>query len=143
MGKSAVLLYGFIRELMASTNVFIAIRSHMFFLVLSLPILPVCWQDILPGMPVKYISETIQVDGNLDETNWEMAESASKFWQFSPTGLLPAQYPTTFRMLYNGNYFTECFTPGFRSINLKLTYRLNIWGVYRPGGAAIFKLKNR
>jgi hypothetical protein len=39
-------------------------------------------------------------------------------WRFAPLSDL--------YLVYNDNYFTETFAPRFRSINLKLTYWLNL-----------------
>jgi hypothetical protein len=39
-------------------------------------------------------------------------------WRFAPLSDL--------HLVYNDNYFTDNFAPRFRSINLKLTYWLNI-----------------
>ncbi|NNF74201.1 MAG: carbohydrate binding family 9 domain-containing protein [Flavobacteriaceae bacterium] len=55
----------------------------------------------IKSFTVKYISETITLDGKLDEKSWETAEIASDFWQYFPTDSLPAQQQAEIKMLYD------------------------------------------
>ncbi len=50
---------------------------------------------------VKFISETIIPDGNLDEPIWEKANSASNFWQYFPTDSVQAQQQSDIKMLFD------------------------------------------
>ncbi len=50
---------------------------------------------------VKFISETIIPDGNLDEPIWEKANSASDFWQYFPTDSVQAQQQSDIKMLFD------------------------------------------
>ncbi len=50
---------------------------------------------------VKYISETITIDGNLNESVWEQVAPATDFWQYFPTDTIQAQNQTEIRFLYD------------------------------------------
>ncbi len=50
---------------------------------------------------VKFISETIIPDGNLDEPIWEKANNASDFWQYFPTDSVQAQQQSDIKMLFD------------------------------------------
>ena len=50
---------------------------------------------------VKYISETIAVDGVLDEAAWGLAEPATNFWQNFPTDSLQAKQQAEIKMLFD------------------------------------------
>ncbi|MBU2527214.1 MAG: carbohydrate binding family 9 domain-containing protein [Bacteroidetes bacterium] len=50
---------------------------------------------------VRYIDESITLDGNLDEKIWSIAESASDFWQFFPSDTAKANQKTNIRFLYD------------------------------------------
>ena len=49
----------------------------------------------------KYISGIIQLDGKLDEPEWQTAEKGGEFWQFFPTDTALSVNSTEFRILYN------------------------------------------
>lgn len=53
---------------------------------------------------VKYISENIKIDGNLDEPEWQTADKGTDFWQFFPTDSAQTKYPTEFRLIYNDHF---------------------------------------
>ncbi len=55
----------------------------------------------LPKIKAKYIDSAIVLDGKLEESIWETAEASSAFWQFFPTDSITANYPTTFKILYD------------------------------------------
>ena len=50
---------------------------------------------------VKYIDDIIKVDGIMDESDWEIAESASDFHQYFPSDTTLALQQTDIKMLYN------------------------------------------
>ena len=50
---------------------------------------------------VKYINSTIVLDGNLDETVWNDADSATNFWQYFPTDSLQATQQADIKMLFD------------------------------------------
>ncbi len=52
---------------------------------------------------VKYISETPEIDGVLDEAFWETAESAHNFQQYFPSDSTLAQYPSDIKMVVDDN----------------------------------------
>jgi len=49
----------------------------------------------------KYITESIQLDGILDEDFWEAAEPMAEFQQYFPSDSVVADYPTHIRMAYD------------------------------------------
>jgi hypothetical protein len=49
----------------------------------------------------KYITSDIQLDGKLEETEWQSAEKGGDFWQFFPTDTALSVNPTEFSILYN------------------------------------------
>ena len=53
------------------------------------------------SITAKYTTEELDLDGNLNEPIWEMAETGSDFIQFFPTDSLSAIYPTTFKVIYS------------------------------------------
>jgi len=50
---------------------------------------------------VKYISEKIELDGNLSEDVWARAGAADDFWQFFPTDSVKAGQKTIIKFLYD------------------------------------------
>ncbi len=52
---------------------------------------------------VKYISETIVLDGNLDETSWSETKPATNFWNYFPTDSLQAKQQAEIKMLFDDN----------------------------------------
>ncbi|WP_343488462.1 DUF5916 domain-containing protein [Allomuricauda sp. d1] len=50
---------------------------------------------------VKYIDEPITLDGTLDESVWQRAESASEFHQYFPTDSVLAKQQSDIKMLYD------------------------------------------
>ena len=50
---------------------------------------------------VKYISETITLDGVLDEISWSQAESATNFWQYFPSDSVHAKQQAAIKMLFD------------------------------------------
>ncbi|TJY36353.1 DUF5916 domain-containing protein [Pontimicrobium aquaticum] len=50
---------------------------------------------------VKYIDSPIILDGNLDESVWSEAESATNFWQYFPTDSLQATQQADIKMLFD------------------------------------------
>lgn len=52
----------------------------------------------LPKLNVKYTSESITIDGVMDETVWEVAEKSTDFWQYFPTDSIRAKLPIYFKV---------------------------------------------
>ncbi|BAO76690.1 hypothetical protein WPG_2460 [Winogradskyella sp. PG-2] len=50
---------------------------------------------------VKYITETIVLDGNLNESSWSEAESATNFWNYFPNDSLQAKQQPEIKMLFD------------------------------------------
>jgi len=50
---------------------------------------------------VKYISETITLDGVLNEPAWSEAESATNFWQYFPSDSVQAKQQADIKMLFD------------------------------------------
>lgn len=50
---------------------------------------------------VKFIDTPINLDGNLDETVWKDADSATDFWQYFPTDSLQATQQADIKLLYD------------------------------------------
>ena len=50
---------------------------------------------------VKYITETITLDGILNEPAWSQAESATNFWQYFPTDSIQAKQQADIKMLFD------------------------------------------
>lgn len=67
------------------------------FLVVHL----VTGQETAKSLRAKYITEEIVLDGDLNEPAWQSAEEVGDFWQFFPNDSVPAQHPTTVKVLYN------------------------------------------
>ncbi|MCL6267951.1 DUF5916 domain-containing protein [Flagellimonas myxillae] len=72
-------------------------------LVLAMAILPLYLiaQSNEKSFTVKYITQPITVDGILDESVWEDAESAHGFQQFFPTDSVIAKQKTEIKMLFD------------------------------------------
>ena len=50
---------------------------------------------------VKFISNEITVDANLNEAAWKLADSANNFWQYFPLDSIQARNQTEIKFLYN------------------------------------------
>ena len=57
-------------------------------------------QESQLSLDASFISETITLDGKLDEAVWESAETGQNFWQYFPSDSIQAIYPTSFKVLY-------------------------------------------
>ena len=62
---------------------------------------PLFAQNSEKSFTVKYISETIVLDGALDDPIWEIAESANTFQQYFPSDSIPAKEQSEIKMLYD------------------------------------------
>ena len=69
--------------------VFLLTTSHLFS------------QKETKSVTVKFISETITPDGDLDEAIWEMAESADEFWEYFPLDSVLARKQSQIKILYD------------------------------------------
>ncbi len=76
------------------------IKTFWAFLFLCLS-LPLNAQKETKSVTVKFISETIKLDGNLDEPIWEMAESADEFWEYFPLDTIQARKQSEIKLLYD------------------------------------------
>jgi hypothetical protein len=74
-----------------------------FRLVLATTLFPLLFfaQTQSKSFTVKFINDPIQVDGVLDESVWEIAESAHDFQQYFPSDSTLAAQQTDIKMLYN------------------------------------------
>lgn len=73
----------------------------LFIIFLILRTFTAISQELSPVFQAKFIQEEIEIDGLLDEAVWNTAESSVSFTQFFPTDSRPAEYPTTFKILYS------------------------------------------
>lgn len=71
--------------------------------VLAITLLPLVLsaQTSTKSFTVKYISQPITIDGVLDESVWETAESAHDFQQYFPTDSILATQKTDIKMLFD------------------------------------------
>lgn len=61
-------------------------------------------QESQQRIQVKHISETIVIDGQLNENEWSLVASGSDFWQFFPTDSALSVNHTEFKLLYDDHY---------------------------------------
>ncbi len=80
---------------------------QMYFKVLCIAITVFCYtnsvfsQNTPRQLHAKYITEDIQLDGELKEAVWQTAEVADDFWQFFPKDSVKAAYATKVQIAYN------------------------------------------
>ncbi|MGA0896858.1 MAG: DUF5916 domain-containing protein [Flavobacteriaceae bacterium] len=79
-------------------------RKKQLVLLLSFSGLLVNAQTEKRSVFVKKIDQEILLDGILDEAVWDLADSASDFWQLFPTDSLKAQDITEVKLLYNDTH---------------------------------------
>ena len=53
------------------------------------------------ALNAKHITETIVLDGELNENVWQTADKADRFWQYIPKDSIPANYATTVQIAYD------------------------------------------
>lgn len=58
-------------------------------------------QPELKSFQVKYINDEIFLDGNLDESIWEAADTAADFWEYFPADSILAREQSEIKMLYD------------------------------------------
>lgn len=58
-------------------------------------------QQETKSVTVKFISDNIKPDGNLDEPIWGMAESADEFWEYFPLDSVQARKQSQIKILYD------------------------------------------
>lgn len=58
-------------------------------------------QTTSKSVTAKYITDEINLDGNLDESVWQEADETGEFWQFFPTDSVQAKQQTTVKILYS------------------------------------------
>ena len=58
-------------------------------------------QQETKSVTVKFISDNIKPDGNLDEPIWGMAESADEFWEYFPLDSIQARKQSQIKILYD------------------------------------------
>ncbi|GGG57416.1 hypothetical protein GCM10011414_29060 [Croceivirga lutea] len=74
-------------------------KNYAWLLILF--VLSVHSQDQNKSFTVKFVDEFLKVDGILDESVWDQAESAKDFYQYFPTDTIQAAQQTAIKMLYN------------------------------------------
>lgn len=79
-------------------------RKKQLVLLLSFSGLLVNAQTEKRSVFVKKIDQEILLDGILDEAVWDLADSASDFWQLFPTDSLKAKDITEVKLLYNDTH---------------------------------------
>ncbi len=75
--------------------------KNLLFIALSLMVCVTYSQT--KSFTVKYIDETITLDGKLDEPVWAEADVATNFWQYFPVDSLQAEQQAEIRMLFDDN----------------------------------------
>ncbi|NJB70630.1 hypothetical protein GGR42_001092 [Saonia flava] len=80
---------------------------------------------------VKYITENIEIDGVLDESIWESAESANDFHQYFPSDSIQSLLPTDIKMLYTDDILYIGITVQTKSSDFIIT---SLQRDYRAGG---------
>ncbi|MEM9363114.1 MAG: DUF5916 domain-containing protein [Bacteroidota bacterium] len=75
-------------------------KYFLIFFAISSPFLLIS-QNSSKKFIVKFINQPIQIDGILDESIWETAESAHDFQQYFPTDSILAEQQTDIKMLYS------------------------------------------
>lgn len=58
-------------------------------------------QEYKRTINIKYTTDHIKLDGILDESVWETAETYTDFWQYFPKDSIRAVHKTSIRLLYN------------------------------------------
>ena len=58
-------------------------------------------QDINRSLIAAYTTESIIIDGVMDERAWQNARPSENFWQFFPSDSQMAEFPTEIRILYD------------------------------------------
>lgn len=75
-----------------------ALKKILFYLIALTPILSISQTK---SFEVKYISETITLDGLLNEPAWEKADTATDFWNYFPTDSTQAKQQPEIKMLFD------------------------------------------
>lgn len=78
-------------------------------------------QDVQRSIPVKYIQGAINLDGKLDEPEWQDAGQGNDFWQFFPSDSGKSVNPTEFRLLYNDDFIYIGIRAAVKSDNYVVT----------------------
>jgi hypothetical protein len=86
-----------------------------------------------------YISDSVNVDGILNDEAWTLATPISEFTQFEPVYNAPSRYNTSVKVLYNDRmiYFAfTCSDPEIEKITAKITKRDD--NLPRDDGVVVF-----
>lgn len=75
--------------------------SRLIFCLLLFSIITLNAQEGVKTLRAKFITESINLDGVLDEPLWNLVESTDYFWQYFPTDSALAQHATEVKVLYN------------------------------------------
>jgi len=78
-------------------------RKYLCILFLMLLYYSVYGQEDVKSIHVKKIYSNIEIDGILNESEWDEANKADNFWQYFPTDSSLAEYSTETRILYDAN----------------------------------------
>lgn len=62
-------------------------------------------QEYKRTINIKYTTDHIKLDGILDESAWETAETFTDFWQYFPKDSVRAVHQTSMQLLYNDHTF--------------------------------------
>lgn len=87
-------------DVLSYLELFIMMKKHL-LPILFLMIQFTYAQYEKPSLVVKKINEAILLDGNLEESIWEQANTGDSFWEFFPTDSLKAQDRTEVKLLYD------------------------------------------
>ena len=66
------------------------------FIVLFLSFLLTTGYSQTKSIKAKYIDTDILIDGNLNESEWNLANESGNFYQFFPRDSVPASQPSNF-----------------------------------------------
>lgn len=78
-----------------------SIFSKILFIALICYSTAVFAQNEPRQLVAKYITEAIQLDGELNEAVWQSADAASDFWQYFPKDSIKATHSTEIKIVYN------------------------------------------
>jgi hypothetical protein len=76
-------------------------NKAFFSFIFLFTFLVVFGQEKQKSFTVKFISEPIIADGDLDEPIWDMAESVNEFWEYFPLDSIQAKEQSEIKMLYD------------------------------------------
>lgn len=107
---------------------FLTLQKISLLLLLGITLNTLQAQDSRPSIQVKYTSETIVLDGELNETTWKTAPPPNDFWGYFPSDTLPPQKQTEILMAFDDTHLyvaIKCYAAGDDYVvpSLKRDYR--------------------